>query len=304
METHNLKIFTFDELRRATRNFRPSAMVGVSDGESIYKGWVDRTSYKPSVSGVGIAVAIKILNTNNVQSLNEWQAEVTRGRFSHPNLVKLLGYCSEDGKLLLVHEYIPKRNFIDIIRRHPLPWDITMKIANGVAKGLSFLHTHESSPTFRIFNASSILVNENHEAQLYFGWASLGQIHGALPILMSNALTSRYNPVEYMAAGHWYIESDVYAFGVMMLDMIGGLVSLHDKRCSSPQSLLEWARFTLSDKGKLQKFMDPWLEQGNPPKGACKTADLILSCLQITPGDRPSMQEIVVSLEGINAMEM
>ncbi|KAI3734499.1 hypothetical protein L6452_13969 [Arctium lappa] len=113
--TNNLKIFTFDELHRATRNFRPSAMLGYSDGESVYKGWVDRASYAPSVCGVGIVVAIKILNTDKVQILKEWQAEVNRGKFSHPRLVKLLGYCSEDGRLLLVHEYVPKRNLVELL---------------------------------------------------------------------------------------------------------------------------------------------------------------------------------------------
>ncbi|KAL4575391.1 hypothetical protein LXL04_022234 [Taraxacum kok-saghyz] len=305
MGAGDLKIYTYDELRRATRNFRPSAMLGVSDGESIYKGWVDKASYSPSVSGVGIAVAIKIISADSAQNLKEWQAEVNRGKFSHPNLVKLLGYCSEDGKLFLVHEYIPKKNFIDIVRRDPLPWDKTMKIAIGVAKGLAFLHTHKSTHMFRTFSASNILLNEDNEPELYFGRAALGRIHGALPILMSNALTSRYYPPEYIATGQWYVKSDVYAFGVMMLDcMIVGLVFLDDKKCSSQQSLLEWAKPFLSDNKKLQKVMDPWMERGDPPKGASKAAELILSCLQIAQENRPTIKEIVAILQEINAMEM
>ncbi|KAI3517034.1 hypothetical protein L1887_16240 [Cichorium endivia] len=71
--TQNLKVFTFDELRRATRNFRPSAMLGFSDGASVYKGWVDRASLTPSAFGIGIAVAIKISNTNDARSHQAWQ---------------------------------------------------------------------------------------------------------------------------------------------------------------------------------------------------------------------------------------
>lgn len=73
MGTHSLMIFTFDEVKRATRNFLPSELLGVSDGASVYKGWVDSASYAPSVLGVGIAVAIKISNTDSARSRKEWQ---------------------------------------------------------------------------------------------------------------------------------------------------------------------------------------------------------------------------------------
>ncbi|XP_071729138.1 probable serine/threonine-protein kinase CST [Rutidosis leptorrhynchoides] len=108
---------------------------------------------------------------------------------------------------------------------HPLEWDTTMKIAIGAAQGLAFLHYVESTTINRTFSASSVLLNENFEATLYFGSASLVRTHGVLPVVMSYAVTSRYAPPEYMTtrysiAGQWYIESDIYAFGVMMLDMI------------------------------------------------------------------------------------
>ncbi|KAI3517022.1 hypothetical protein L1887_16228 [Cichorium endivia] len=196
MANQSLKIFTFDELRRATHNFLPSELLGVLDGASVYRGWVDCTSYAPSALGVGIAVAIKILNTNNAQSRKEWQAEVKQGQFTHPNIVKLLGYSSESEMRLLVHGYIPNRNFIDTFHRRRVTWDRTIKIAIGVAKGLAFLHTDEKTPLFRTFNASNILINEDDEARLYFGWASLARVRGSFS-------TSRYNPPEYMATGHW-----------------------------------------------------------------------------------------------------
>ncbi|GJZ97416.1 receptor like protein kinase S.2-like protein [Tanacetum coccineum] len=240
---HKLKIFTFDELRGATRNFRPSATLGVSDGESVYKGWVDGSSYTPSICGVGIAVAIKISSTDNAQSLREWQ----NGQRQNA---------------------LPCR---------PLPWVRAMKIAIGTAKGLVFLHNAENAPVYRTFNASNILLNEDYEPQLYFGSASLCRAHRALPVVMSDAVTNRCTPPEYVATGNWYIKSDIYAFGVMMLDMIAGSQFLQDYPCSSPESLMEWARPILTDNAKLQRIRDSWLEQGDPPKGACRAAELILS---------------------------
>ncbi|KAL7587590.1 hypothetical protein Lser_V15G36638 [Lactuca serriola] len=282
MGTHSLMIFTFDEVKRATRNFLPSELLGVSDGASVYKGWVDSASYAPSVLGVGIAVAIKISNTDNARSRKEWQAELKWGRVSHPNLVKLLGYSSEGRMRVLIHGYIPNRNFLDIFHPVELHGIKTMKIAIGVAKGLAFLHTDKRTPLYRTFNASNILLNEDDEAQLYFGWASLSRVRGSFS-------TTRYNPPEYMATGCWYVKSDVYAFGVTMLDMIAGLGFLDNKQCSSPESLMERATPILSDNYILQEIFEKRLGQGNTPKGAIKVAELILNCLKIAPKNRPSM---------------
>nr|XP_043613306.1 probable serine/threonine-protein kinase PBL3 [Erigeron canadensis] len=300
---NNLKIFTYDNLRSATRNFRPSAMLGVSDGESVYKGWLDGSSLEPSISGVGIAVPIKISNTDNAQRLKEWQAEVNRGKLSHPNLVKLLGYYSEDRMLCLVYDHIPKRNLVNLLYRHPLQWDTTMKIATGIAQGLAFLHTAGDSPVNRTFNPSNVLLNGDFEPQLYFGSASLFRAHGALPVSMSDAVTSHYIPPEYIATGHWSVKSDVYAFGVMLLDMIAGSHFLDGYSDRPQHSLIEWARPVLSDTKKLQRIMDPWLEHGNPPKGASKAAKLILSCLEIDPEIRPSMKKVMTSLEEIKVCQ-
>ncbi|KAJ9554632.1 hypothetical protein OSB04_018677 [Centaurea solstitialis] len=301
---HDLKIFTFDELQRATRNFRPSSMLGYSDGESVYKGWVDRESYAPSGLGIGIAVAVKILNTDKVQSLKEWQAEVNRGKFSHPRLVKLLGYCSEDGRLLLVHEYIPQINLAERLGYHPLQWGTAMKIAIGAAQGLAFLHTVENTPVYRTLNASNVLLNKDFEAELYFGLATLGSTPGRMTTLESDMLTSHLTTPEYMATGHWCFESDVYALGVLMLHMIVGSRFFMDNQWPPLQSLMESAKSILSDCTKLQESMDPWFENGDPPKGVGEAGELILSCLQIDPQNRPSMIQVVASLERINSMNM
>ncbi|XP_071733037.1 probable serine/threonine-protein kinase PIX13 [Rutidosis leptorrhynchoides] len=204
----------------------------------------------------------------------------------------------------LVYENIPKQNLVNLFRRHPLKWDTTMKIAIGAAQGLAFLHNAESRPINRTFSASSVLLNEDFEAKLYFGSASLVRAHGVLPVVMSYAVTSRYTPPEYMTRSHWYVESDIYAFGVMMLDMISGSYFLNGYPCTSPHSLVVWLRPILTNKTELQRIMDPWLEHGNPPKGVHKVVELILTCLEDDPHKRPSMKQVLASLERIKAIEM
>lgn len=96
------------ELKAATKNFR-SDLLGEGGFGRVYKGWIDEKPTNRNGSGGSLVIAIKKLNSESVQGLQEWKAEVDfLGRLSHPNLVKLLGYCSEDDNLLLVYEFMQK----------------------------------------------------------------------------------------------------------------------------------------------------------------------------------------------------
>ncbi|XP_042446428.1 probable serine/threonine-protein kinase PIX13 [Zingiber officinale] len=92
LEAPNLRVYTFAELRSSTRNFKPESILGEGGFGKVYKGWVEEKTLNPSKSDVGTLVAVKKLNSESVQGLEEWQAEVNfLGRLSHPNLVKILG---------------------------------------------------------------------------------------------------------------------------------------------------------------------------------------------------------------------
>ncbi|XP_062185438.1 uncharacterized protein LOC133889022 isoform X1 [Phragmites australis] len=109
LEVPNLRIFTFAELKAATRNFKPDTILGEGGFGRVYKGWVDEKTMSPVRCGTGMVVAVKKLNPESVQGLQEWQSEVNfLGRLSHPNLVRLLGYCLEHKELLLVYEFMAK----------------------------------------------------------------------------------------------------------------------------------------------------------------------------------------------------
>ncbi|KAK1352091.1 putative serine/threonine-protein kinase PIX13 [Heracleum sosnowskyi] len=104
--TPTLKIYSSAQLKKATGNFRPGSMLGNGFGK-VYRGWVNKETLAPSKTGVGIPVAVR--QSNPGQSLEQWQAEVEfLGKFSHRNIVKLLGYCRDDKQFLLVYEYMHK----------------------------------------------------------------------------------------------------------------------------------------------------------------------------------------------------
>lgn len=107
--TPNLKMFSLDELKSATGNFKPHTMLGEGGFGRVFKGWIDQKTLKPSKVGVGIPVAVKKSNPDSLQGFEEWQSEVKfLGKFSHPNLVKLIGYCWEENQFLLVYQYIQR----------------------------------------------------------------------------------------------------------------------------------------------------------------------------------------------------
>ncbi|XP_076889888.1 putative serine/threonine-protein kinase PIX13 [Bidens hawaiensis] len=307
--TPNLKVFTYAELQSATKNFRPNTILGEGGFGQVFKGWMDGVTYAPSKVGAGIPVAVKKSDSDSFQGLKEWQTEVEfLGKFSHPNLVKLLGYCWEDKEYLLVYEYMQNGSLENHLFKkgtEPLSWETRIKIATGAARGLAFLHTTERKVIYRDFKSSNILLDGEFNAKLSdFGLAKLGPVNGESHVSTIAMGTYGYAAPEYMITGHLYVKSDVYGFGVVMLEMITGLRVIDPNRLSSQQNLVDWARPSLTDIKKLKRIMDPRLEHVYPSQGMIKAGELILKCLDSNPNHRPSMEKVVVSLDEINAIGM
>ncbi|GLT54333.1 hypothetical protein SLA2020_275390 [Shorea laevis] len=293
--TPNLKVFKLAELKSATRNFRPDTVLGEGGFGRVFKGWVDETTYAPTKVGTGIAVAVKKSNPDSPQGMEEWLAEVKfLGKFSHPNLVKLLGYCWEDKEFLLVYEYMQKgslenhllESMLDYLEgsSEPLPWDTRLKIAIGAARGLSFLHTSEKSVIYRDFKPANILLDGDYNVKLSdFGLAKLGPINGNSHVTTRVMGTYGYAAPEYVETGHLYVKSDVYGFGVVLLEILTGLRAHDPNRTNNSQNLVLYAKPSLSNKKKLKKIMDSRLGELYPLEGACQAAQLILRCLESDP---------------------
>ncbi|XP_073046379.1 probable serine/threonine-protein kinase PIX13 [Primulina eburnea] len=307
--TPNLKMFTFTQLRTATRNFRPDTVLGEGGFGTVFKGWLDESTYAPSRVGVGIPVAVKKSNPGSEQGLKEWQAEVKfLGKFSHPNLVKLLGYCWEQKQFLLVYEYMQKGSLASHLFRkgggETISWDTRIKIAIGAARGAAFLHTTEKQVIYRDFKASNILLDEEFNAKLSdFGLAKLGPIDGNSHITTNIVGTFGYAAPEYMATGRLYVKSDVFGFGVVLLEIITGLQVIDLNRPNVQTNLVEWAKPMLPRKNKLKKLIDPRLNDAYPPKAAFQVSELILQCLEPEPKSRPNMEEVLEILDRIGKIQ-
>lgn len=302
----NLRIYTFSELKAATKNFKSDMVLGEGGFGKVYKGWLEE---KPSTrSGSGSVIAVKKLNSESLQGVEEWQSEINfLGRLSHPNLVKLLGYCYEDTELLLVYEFMQKGSLENHLfgrgsAVQPLPMEIRIKIALGAARGLTFLHTSDKHVIYRDFKASNILLDGSYNAKLSdFGLAKLGPSASQSHVTTRVMGTYGYAAPEYVATGHLYVKSDVYGFGVVLAEMLTGQRALDLNRPSGKHNLVDWVKPYLADRRKLKTLMDSNLEGKYPSKTVFQVAQLALRCLAPEPKCRPSMKEVVETLERLEA---
>ncbi|PRQ25184.1 putative transferase, protein kinase RLK-Pelle-RLCK-VIIa-2 family [Rosa chinensis] len=303
----NLRIFSYLELKSATRNFRSDTVLGEGGFGKVYKGWLEERA--PAKSGKTTVIAVKKLNSESLQGFEEWQSEVNfLGRLSHPNLVKLLGYCWEEKELLLIYEFMQKGSLENHLFGRgsvvqPLPWDIRLKVAIGAARGLAFLHTSEKQVIYRDFKASNILLDGSFTAKISdFGLAKFGPSESQSHVTTRVMGTYGYAAPEYVATGHLYVKSDVYGFGVVLVEILTGLRALDTNRPSGKHNLVEWVKPYLSDKRKLKGIMDPRLEGKYPAKAAFRISQLALKCIESEHKNRPSMKLVVETLERIESV--
>ncbi|KAJ6860659.1 serine/threonine-protein kinase PIX7 isoform X1 [Populus alba x Populus x berolinensis] len=298
-----LRKFTFNDLKLATRNFRPESLLGEGGFGCVFKGWIEENGTAPVKPGTGLTVAVKTLNHDGLQGHKEWLAEVSfLGNLLHKNLVKLVGYCIEDDQRLLVYEFMPRGSLENHLFRKgslPLPWSIRMKIALGAAQGLAFLHEEADRPViYRDFKTSNILLDADYNSKLSdFGLAKDAPDGGKTHVSTRVMGTYGYAAPEYVMTGHLTSKSDVYSFGVVLLEMLTGRRSMDKNRPNGEHNLVEWARPHFGDKRRFYRILDPRLEGHFSIKGAQKAIQLAAQCLSRDPKSRPRMSEVVEALK-------
>ncbi|PON44736.1 Mitogen-activated protein kinase kinase kinase [Parasponia andersonii] len=307
LQSSNMKSFSFNELKTATRNFRPDSMVGEGGFGSVFKGWIDENSLKPTKPGTGLVIAVKRLNQEGFQGHKEWLTEINYlGQLEHPNLVKLIGYCLEDDHRLLVYEFLSRGSLDNHLFRRtsyfqPLPWSLRMKVALDAAKGLAFLHSDEARVIYRDFKTSNILLDSNYNAKLSdFGLAKDGPAGDRSHVSTRVMGTYGYAAPEYMATGHLTARSDVYSFGVVLLEMLSGRRAVDKNRPAGEHSLVEWAKPYLASKRKVLQILDARIEGQYSLGGALKAANIAVQCISTEPKYRPTMKEVVKALEQLH----
>ncbi|KAK8587836.1 hypothetical protein V6N13_086805 [Hibiscus sabdariffa] len=302
----DLRVFSFSELKQATRDFSLQLKIGEGGFGSVYKGTITPADGKGNEP---LVVAIKKLNKNGLQGHKQWVAEVQfLGVLEHPNLVKLMGYCAVDGERgiqrLLVYEFMQNKSLEDHLFRRvfpPLSWKTRLQIILGAAQGLAYLHEGlEIQIIYRDFKASNVLLDEKFNPKLSdFGLAREGPMAGRTHVSTAVVGTYGYAAPDYIETGHLTDKSDVWSFGVVLYEMLSGRRSLERGRPKSEQKLLDWVKQFPADSKKFCLIMDPLLENQYSISEAREIAKLADTCLVKSQKQRPKMSEVVERLKHI-----
>ncbi|KAL1832486.1 hypothetical protein ACET3Z_002137 [Daucus carota] len=304
LQSSKLKRFEFNDLKKATRNFRSDSVLGEGGFGSVFKGYIDENTFTPSKWGTGLVIAVKRLNLDGSQGHQEWLAEINfLGTLTHPNLVKCIGYCLKEEHRLLVYEFVPRGSLeVHLFKRDPqcppLSWTFRIRVALGAAKGLAYLHSSLAGVIHRDFKTSNILIDSNYDAKLSdFGIAKDGPDHGNTHVSTMILGTRGYAAPEYVATGHLTYKSDIYGFGVVLLEIITGRRIVDRKRPPEERSLVDWAKPYLTSKHKVLHVMDPDIKGQYTVKEAFRASSLALKCLSGATRSRPDANQLVKELE-------
>jgi len=286
--------FPYKEMYRATKGFRNSELLGAGGFGKVYRGVLRRS---------GDVVAIKRISSNGSQGMREFVAEVASlGRMRHRNLVELRGWCKRGQDLLLVYEFMPNGSldahlFGGARQQQQLlvSWEERVRILRGVASGLVYLHeAWEQVVVHRDVKASNVLLGADMSARLGdFGLARLYE-HGADPATTRVVGTLGYMSPEIVVTGRATTATDVFAFGVLLLEVACGRRPIDQ---ATGVNLVRWVR-ELGAKGDLVRAVDERLE-GRYDAGEVKLVLWLgLMCSQARPGTRPSMRQVCQYLDG------
>ncbi|KAL9248791.1 putative serine/threonine-protein kinase [Drosera capensis] len=285
--------YTLRELEVATDGFAHENVIGEGGYGIVYKGVLEDN----------IFIAVKNLLNNRGQAEREFKVEVEAiGRVRHKNLVRLLGYCAEGAHRMLVYEYVNNGNLEqwlhgDVGPSSPLTWEIRMNIILGTAKGLTYLHEGlEPKVVHRDIKSSNILLDKR--------WNSKVSDFGLAKLLGSerNYVTTRvmgtfgYVAPEYASTGMLTERSDVYSFGILLVEIITGRNPVDYSRPPGEVNLIDWLKTMVSSRN-AEGVLDPMLPE-KPSSRALKRALLVaLRCVDPNAQKRPKMGHIVHMLE-------
>ncbi|XP_031276283.1 receptor-like serine/threonine-protein kinase ALE2 [Pistacia vera] len=293
--TGSAKTFSSNDMERATDCFDTSRILGEGGFGVVYRGILDD----------GREVAVKVLKRDDQHGGREFLAEIEMlGRLHHRNLVKLIGICTEDHTRCLVYELVHNGSVeshlhgVDKVNGQ-LDWDARMKIALGAARGLAYLH-EDSSPRVihRDFKSSNILLEHDFTPKVSdFGLARAALDEGNKHISTHVMGTFGYLAPEYAMTGHLLVKSDVYSYGVVLLELLTGRKPVDLSQPPGQENLVAWARPLLTSKEGLEVIIDPFIKSDISYDSIAKVAAIASMCVQPEVSHRPFMGEVVQALK-------
>ncbi|KAK1280715.1 G-type lectin S-receptor-like serine/threonine-protein kinase [Acorus gramineus] len=289
----DLPLFSFSTVVSATCNFSNENKLGEGGFGPVYKGKLSD----------GREVAVKRLSRSSGQGLEEFKNEATLiARLQHTNLVKLIGCCIEGEEKMLIYEYMPNRSLDSILfnqkRKASLNWEVRLRIIEGVAQGLLYLHKYSRLRIIhRDLKASNILLdNEMNPKISDFGTARIFKANQNQANTIRVVGTYGYMPPEYVFRGFFSEKSDVFSYGVLLLEIVSGRKSASFYQSNDSWNLLQYA-WELWEEDKALELMDPLFGDASCPSNeVLKCIQIGLLCVQERAIDRPTMSDVVALL--------
>ncbi|XP_061344123.1 somatic embryogenesis receptor kinase 2 isoform X1 [Gastrolobium bilobum] len=292
-----LKRFSLRELQVATDSFSNKNILGRGGFGKVYKGRL----------ADGSLVAVKRLKEERTPGGElQFQTEVEMISMAvHRNLLRLRGFCMTPTERLLVYPYMANGSVASCLRerpphQEPLDWPTRKRIALGSARGLSYLHDHcDPKIIHRDVKAANILLDEEFEAVVGdFGLAKLMDYKDTHVTTAVRGTIGHIAP-EYLSTGKSSEKTDVFGYGIMLLELITGQRAFDLARLANDDDvmLLDWVKGLLKEK-KLEMLVDPDLHNNYIEAEVEQLIQVALLCTQGSPMDRPKMSEVVRMLEG------
>uniref|UniRef100_A0A7N2MJY6 Protein kinase domain-containing protein n=1 Tax=Quercus lobata TaxID=97700 RepID=A0A7N2MJY6_QUELO len=292
------KIYSAEELKKATNNYDESRVLGQGGYGTIYKGILPDNK----------VIAIKKSKIGNQTQIEQFVNEIiVLTHINHRSVVKLLGCCLETEVPLLVYEFISKGTLSEHIHDKGLSsllsWEKRLKIAAETAGALAYLHSATSMPIIhRDVKAANILLDDNFIAKVSdFGASKLVPLDQTqLNTLVQG--TFGYLDPKYFHTSQLTGKSDVYSFGVVLAELLTGKIALSFDRPEIDRNLAMFFISAVKDDRLVQILEDHIVNEGNIEQ-LKEVANLAKRCLKVTGEDRPSMKEVAMELEGFVIME-
>ncbi|KAJ9173163.1 hypothetical protein P3X46_016327 [Hevea brasiliensis] len=282
--------FTIVEMKAATKNFDDENFIGSGGFGNVYKGYIGCGS---------IPVAIKRLDSSSKQGIHEFKTEIEMlSQLRHVNLVSLIGYCIDEGEMILVYDYMINgtlREHLYESNNNPLPWKKRLHICIGAARGLHYLHAEVANTIIhRDVKTSNILLDEKWVAKVSdFGLSKIAYNEAVSTIVKG---TWGYLDPEYARYQQLTEKSDVYSFGVVLLEVLCARKPLNQKLEEEQMNLVNWAQKCIQN-GTLCQIIDPHLKGRIAPECSSKFVEIALSCLSDKGIERPTMHDVMGKLE-------
>ncbi|KAI8534146.1 hypothetical protein RHMOL_Rhmol10G0066300 [Rhododendron molle] len=292
--------FSLSEVLLVTNNFSHEFFIGSGGFGNVYKALIDNGT---------TTVAFKRLNSKSKQGADEFRTEIEMlSNLRHIHLVSLIGYCDERQEMILVYEYMEHGTLADHLFKHynfgnsticHLSWEQRMKICIGAARGLDYLHTGTRRGIIhRDVKTTNILLNKDWVAKISdFGLCKEGTTsHSHTHVSTDVKGTFGYLDPEYFFTHRLTKKSDVYAFGVVLFEVLCGRPALDLRLEAKQRSLPRWARQCIKEE-KLDQLVDQTIRAQISPQCLKVFIEVANKCLHDDPSGRPTMTDVVASLE-------